>query len=191
MPGHTLRTMDYSVLQQCMHCGMCLPTCPTYDQTKHERNSPRGRIALMRAVADGTLAVTQEFAEEMSYCLGCLACQTACPAGVNYAELFETARSDIERQGAQPGVTRKFWRGLTLGFLFMRPRALRMLGRAIGAYQRSGLEQLARRAGLMRLLPLGLRRLEPQTPRMAKRFSDGLIAPQETPPATAQYRVAL
>ena len=85
MAGHTLRTIDYAVLQQCMHCGMCLPTCPTYDQTKHERNSPRGRIALMRAVADGALEVTHEFAEEMSYCLGCLACQTACPAGDTHA----------------------------------------------------------------------------------------------------------
>ena len=191
MSGHTLRTIDYSVLQQCMHCGMCLPTCPTYDQTKHERNSPRGRIALMRAVADGTLAVTHEFAEEMSYCLGCLACQTACPAGVNYAELFETARSDIERQGAQPGVVRRFWRSITLGFLFMRPQSLRLLGRAAGAYQRSGLEGLARRSGLMRLLPPALRRLEPQTPRIATRFSNALIAPEEVPPATAKYRVAL
>ena len=191
MPGHTLRTIDYSVLQQCMHCGMCLPTCPTYDQTKHERNSPRGRIALMRAIADDALAVTHEFAEEMSYCLGCLACQTACPAGVNYAELFETARSDIELQGAERGVGRKFWRTVTLGFLFMRPQALRMLGRAVGAYQRSGLEALARRLGLIRLLPSGLRRLEPQTPRMARRFSNALIAPSEKPPTAARYRVAL
>src|SRR4028119_1057232 len=114
----SLKTLDYSVLQQCMHCGMCLPTCPTYDTTKRERNSPRGRIALMRAIADEELAVTREFAEEMSYCLGCLACQTACPAGVNYAELFETARSEAERKKVNPGVQRKFWRALTLHFLF-------------------------------------------------------------------------
>src|SRR5512138_3664468 len=144
MAGATLRTIDYAVLQQCMHCGMCLPTCPTYDQTKQERNSPRGRIALMRAIADGTLDVTQEFAEEMSYCLGCLACQTACPAGVNYAELFETARSDIELSNAHPGLARKFWRGLTLGFLFMHPRALRFAGRLMRVYQRSGLESFVR-----------------------------------------------
>jgi glycolate dehydrogenase iron-sulfur subunit len=191
MASPTLRTIDYAVLQQCMHCGMCLPTCPTYDQTKHERNSPRGRIALMRAVADGVLDVTQEFAEEMSYCLGCLACQTACPAGVNYAELFETARSDIELHDAHGGVARRFWRAVTLGFLFMRPRALRMLGRIVGAYQRSGLEALTRRTGLLRLLPPALRRLEPQTPRIARRFSNALIAPLEQPPAPARYRVAL
>ena len=97
----TLKSLDYSVLQQCMHCGMCLPTCPTYDETKRERNSPRGRIALMRAIADGELDVTPTFADEMCYCLGCLACQTACPAGVDYAALFETARGDIERSRRQ------------------------------------------------------------------------------------------
>ncbi len=79
----TLASIDYTVLQQCMHCGMCLPTCPTYDTTKRERNSPRGRIALMRAIADGELAVTRELGDELIYCLVCLACKTGCPAGVN------------------------------------------------------------------------------------------------------------
>ena len=155
-----------------MHALRDVPaTCPTYDTTKRERNSPRGRIALMRAVADGDLEVTREFAEEMSYCLGCLACQTACPAGVNYAELFETARSDIETQGAHPGVERKFWRAVTLGFLFVHPRALRAAGWLLRVYQRTGAEAFVRRSRLLRLLPPALRRLGPQTPRMAPAFS--------------------
>jgi glycolate oxidase iron-sulfur subunit len=183
--------MDYAVLQQCMHCGMCLPACPTYDATKRERNSPRGRIALMRAVADGELEVTREFAEEMSYCLGCLACQTACPAGVDYAELFETARSDIEAQHAQPGARRTFWRAVTLGFLFVHPRALRAAGWLLRLYQGTGAEALARRSGATRLLPASLRRLEPQTPRVAPAFSNALIAPREAPGGQPRYRVAL
>jgi glycolate oxidase iron-sulfur subunit len=187
----TLESIDYSVLQQCMHCGMCLPTCPTYDTTKRERNSPRGRIALMRAIADHELAVTREFAEEMSYCLGCLACQTACPAGVNYAELFETARSDIEIAGAHPGVQRKIWRALTLRFLFMHPRVLRGAGRVLRMYQRSGLETAVRRMGLLRLLPAALRRIEPQAPRIGPRFSNAVIAAEERPSGAARYRVAL
>jgi glycolate dehydrogenase iron-sulfur subunit len=191
MAGATLRTLDYSVLQQCMHCGMCLPTCPTYDTTRRERNSPRGRIALMRAIADGTLGVTHEFAEELSYCLGCLACQTACPAGVNYAEAFEAARNDIELSQAHPGLARKLWRGLTLGFLFMHPRTLRAAGRILGVYQRSGLESLVRRSGLIELLPASLRRLEPQTPRIASRFSNARIATHEEPDGAARYRIAL
>ncbi|NDF17817.1 MAG: hypothetical protein EB079_07635, partial [Verrucomicrobia bacterium] len=62
--GETLESLDYSILQQCMHCGMCLPTCPTYDATKLEQHSPRGRISLMRAIADGQLSPTRAFGEE-------------------------------------------------------------------------------------------------------------------------------
>src|SRR3989442_12140876 len=65
-----LKQLDYSVVQQCIHCGMCLPTCPTYDETKLERNSPRGRIALMRRIADGQLDVSEAFGEELYFCLG-------------------------------------------------------------------------------------------------------------------------
>ena len=187
----TLQTLDYSILQQCMHCGMCLPTCPTYDATKRERNSPRGRIALMRAIADGDLEVSRTFADEMSYCLGCLACQTACPAGVDYTELFETARSDIERSGINDAWARNLSRRLTLGFLFRHPRAMRTVGRVTRLYQRSGLQAAVRTFGLTMFLPATLRRLEPQTPPMASAFSNRLIAPQESPRGERRYRVAL
>jgi glycolate oxidase iron-sulfur subunit len=174
-----------------MHCGMCLPTCPTYDATHLERNSPRGRISLMRAIADGALEVTGTFADEMSYCLGCLACQTACPAGVNYAVLFETARSDIQVAGADRSLTGRFWRSFTLRFLFLRPRLFRTAGRLLRFYQRSGLQRASRRSGLTRLLPSGLRRLEPQTPVIAPVFSDGLIGRHEAPREPPRHRVAL
>ena len=170
---------------------MCLPTCPTYDATQKERHSPRGRIALMRAIADGELAVTREFAAEMSYCLGCLACQTACPAGVDYTELFETARSDAERSGVMSSAARSFWRWVALDVLFPRPRALRLAGRLMRVYQRSGLETAVRRFGLTMFLPPSLRRVEPQAPRIAPRFSNRLIAPHEAPAGEARYRVAL
>ena len=68
-----LRTLDFSVIQQCMHCGLCLPTCPTYAATKVERHSPRGRISLMRAIAEEQMETTRTFADEMYFCLGCLA----------------------------------------------------------------------------------------------------------------------
>ena len=187
----TLKQLDYAILQQCMHCGMCLPTCPTYDTTKRERNSPRGRISLMRSIADGDLGITKEFADEMSYCLGCLACQTACPAGVNYAELFETARSDIEVSGIHHSAARSFWRTLTLEVLFMHPRLLRTAGKMISFHQRSGLEKWTRRMGLTKLLPGDLRRLEPQSPRIAEKFSDDLIRETEDPAGTPRRRVAM
>src|SRR6188474_3279176 len=134
-----LKDLDYSVLQQCMHCGLCLPTCPTYDATQVERNSPRGRIALMRAIADGNLEATRTFAEEMYFCLGCLACMTACPAGVNYAELFEHARAEAEQSGTLASPRRNFIRKFTVGWLFMDLRRLRFLGRLMRLYQRLGL----------------------------------------------------
>jgi len=176
-----LTGLDYSVLQQCMHCGMCLPTCPTYDETKLEKHSPRGRIALMRAIADGELEVTKAFGEEIYYCLGCLACTTACPADVKYAELFETARAEVERQGVLDTPKRGALRTITLRVLFTRPRLLRFVGRALWLWQASGLQSLIRRTGLTNLLPSNLRRLEPQVPVIQAKFSHQLIRPVEQP----------
>lgn len=187
-----LASLDYSVLQQCMHCGMCLPTCPTYDQTGLERNSPRGRIALMRSIADGELDLTRAFADEMYYCLGCLACMSACPAGVDYATMFETARAEIEQNHAAGGGQRVFWRWLAVKTLFMHPRLLRLTGHLLRFYQWSGLEAGLRRIGLLRLLPRSLRELEPQMPRVAAGFSNRRIQPIETPTGGApRYRVGL
>ncbi|OAM88588.1 (Fe-S)-binding protein [Termitidicoccus mucosus] len=187
-----LRALDYSVLQQCMHCGMCLPTCPTYAETKLERHSPRGRIALMRAIADGELELSKSFAEEMYYCLGCLACTSACPAGVHYAELFETARAEIERRRLLDSPKRNFIRWSVVRVLFTRPRLLRLAGRFLWLWQASGGQWLFRKLRLNRLLPRNLRRLEPQAPRACAKFSHQLIAPVEGPKAErARRRVAL
>jgi len=188
-----LDRLDYSVLQQCMHCGMCLPSCPTYLETKKERNSPRGRIALMRAIADGELAVTKAFGEEMYYCLGCLACVTACPAGVNYPQLFENARAEIEHQGVLFHPERQFWRWLTLRQIFAKPRLLHLVGRLLWLYQASGLSRLMRRSGLMRVLPKNLRELEPSTPTVRRDFSADLISENESPADTdsVHYRVGM
>lgn len=189
--ARTLRQLDYAILQQCIHCGMCLPTCPTYDATKRERHSPRGRIALMRAVADEELEVTSAFAEEMSYCLGCLACRSACPAGVDYATLFETARAEIESKHVVTGTSRSFWRLLTLRFLFMKPGALHRAARLLRFYQRTGLQSAFRKLGLTRLLPANLRRLEPMAPAIAPRFSCELISATEQAPGESTLHVAL
>jgi glycolate oxidase iron-sulfur subunit len=175
----TLAEMDYSVLQQCMHCGMCLPTCPTYVETKEERHSPRGRISLMRAIADGELDVTKAFGEEMYYCLGCLACTSACPAGVNYAELFETARAEVEKTAVLDSPKRDAIRWFALRLIFTRPRLLRFVGRLLWLWRVSGAQTAFRKLGLTRLLPPNLRRLEPQAPAVQARFSYQLIRPVE------------
>ena len=186
-----LKNLDYSVVQQCMHCGMCLPTCPTYDATKLERNSPRGRIALMRAVADGRLEATSAFADEMYFCLGCLACMTACPAGVNYAELFEHARAEAEESGVLDSPGRKWIRLFTLRWLFMDLQRLKLVGRVMRLYQELGIQRFIRASGILKLLPSRMRQLEAMTPTVLAHFSDDLIAPVTRARSPKRYRVAV
>jgi len=186
-----LKVLDYSVVQQCMHCGLCLPSCPTYDATQLERHSPRGRIALMRAIADGQLEATKTFGEEMYFCLGCLACQSACPAGVNYAELFERARADVEGSGVLRHSRRNLLRAVALRWLFLDLRRLRLLGRLLRLYQALGLQALTRRSGVLKLLPARLRALEAQTPQVQPRFSADLIPPLTPASGRKRFRVVL
>jgi len=190
-PVSHLKGLDYSVVQQCMHCGLCLPTCPTYDATKIERHSPRGRISLMRAIADGRLDVTRTFADEMYFCLGCLACMTACPAGVDYAELFENARAEAESSGVLKSPRRNLIRTFAIRWLFMDLSHLRLVGRVLRLYQRLGLQTLVRRSGVLKLLPKRLRELEAFTPDIQPRFSAELIAPLTPAVGRKRYRVAM
>ena len=186
-----LKDLDYSVVQQCMHCGLCLPTCPTYDATKLERNSPRGRIALMRAIADDRLAATKAFADEMYFCLGCLACMTACPAGVNYAELFEHARAEAEEARVLDSPKRNLIRAFTVKWLFMEHARLQWAGKALRLYQQLGLQTLVRKSGVLKLLPKRLRDLESITPTIQPEFSAELIAPITPAVGERKYRVAM
>lgn len=190
-PKSYLKDLDYSVVQQCMHCGLCLPTCPTYDATKLERNSPRGRIALMRAIADDRLEPTRAFAEEMYFCLGCLACMTACPAGVNYAELFEHARAEAERSKVLSHPRRSVIRGFTLQWLFMDLRRLRFVGWFMRLYQNIGLQSLVRKSGVLKLFPRRLQELEAMTPRIQPKFSADLIQAVTPASPAKKHRVGM
>lgn len=190
-PFSHLKDLDYSVVQQCMHCGLCLPTCPTYDATKLERNSPRGRISLMRAIADGRLDPTEAFADEMYFCLGCLACMTACPAGVNYAELFEHARAEAEASGVLNNPKRNAIRAFSVGWLFMDLSRLKVLGFAMRLYQQLGLQWFVRNSGVMKLMPKRLRELEAMTPDIQPALSSDLIAPVTPARGQRRYHVAM
>ncbi|TWT93471.1 Lactate utilization protein A [Botrimarina colliarenosi] len=181
--ANLLETMDYSVVQQCMHCGLCLPTCPTFVETGRERNSPRGRIALMRSIADGELELSRDFAEEMDYCVGCLACQTACPAGVEYASLLEKGRAASENAGLLDTPMRRVYRWLGLRVLMTRPWLLRLVAKWIALQQKPAVRRTLYKIGAMRLAPKTLRDLEPQAPPIDPPFSDARIKTVETPPA--------
>jgi glycolate oxidase iron-sulfur subunit len=145
----------------------------------------------MRAVADNRLEVTRLFGDEMYFCLGCLACMSACPAGVNYAELFEHARADIERTGILRAPKRNFIRWFTVAWLFMDLKKLRLVGRVLRWYQAIGLQRLVRASGLLRLLPARLRELEAMTPTVQPRFSHELIAPVTAAIGLKRFRVAM
>lgn len=186
-----LKDLDYSVVQQCMHCGLCLPTCPTYVATKVERHSPRGRISLMRAIADDRLDVGKTFAEEMYFCLGCLACMTACPAGVDYAHLFECARAEVEERGLLQSPKRNLIRAFAVRWLFTDLNRLHLVGKALRLYQQLGFQALVRQSGVLKLLPRRLQELESITPTIQPSFSADMITPVTLPAGERRYRVAM
>ncbi len=185
-----LSKLDYSMLQQCMHCGMCLPVCPTFDATKLERHSPRGRIALMRAITDGRLGLSRAFAEEMYFCLGCLACESACPAGVDYGAMFEASRCDVESSRVLATRKRDLARWLALQILFTHPRMLRLAGHLLRHYRNSLLPKALHQLRLTRWFPSWVREFEPFCPELSLFFSDQLIKEQETP-KIKKYRVGM
>ena len=159
-----------SVYNRCVRCGLCLPSCPTYVETLVETSSPRGRIALIKAVGEGHLDLTSPgFVHQMWECLDCRACEAACPSGVAYGELLETARAQVVRAtaAAQPA-SRRFLRDLCVGWLFGSLARIRLVAWFLRFYQRSGLQRLARRSGILRLL--GLASLERMAPTMSQRF---------------------
>src|SRR5881227_2337984 len=106
-------THTYDLIRQCIHCGFCLPTCPTYAVLGVEMDSPRGRIYQMQAVADGRMEVSAEFVDHMYCCLGCRACETACPSGVQFGKLIEAAREQIQLEVAHVPIHSEIKREVT------------------------------------------------------------------------------
>ncbi len=154
--------MDLPELYQCVHCGLCLNQCPTYRALHLEPESPRGRIHLVRAAAEGRIELNQRFQDHLYLCLLCRACETACPSGVQYGRIAETAREIIGPPGS------KLARAV-LNFAFTQllpyPRRLRVAAALLRLYQRCGLQRAIRP-----LLPERLRRMESMLPPISQRF---------------------
>jgi glycolate oxidase iron-sulfur subunit len=161
--------MNQDELLNCMRCGFCLPTCPTYIESGYqESHSPRGRIALMKAVVDGLIEPDEDFERSLDLCLGCRACEPVCPSGVNYGHLLEDAR-DIVNQNKKFSMPVKMVRKAVFKGLFPHQERMRGLTGLIGFYQRSGLQKVARGIGVMKLFPESLATMEkvlPQVPTM-------------------------
>ncbi len=140
-----------ALVADCVHCGFCLPTCPTYVLWGEEMDSPRGRIYLMGQGLEGE-PLSDAMVGHFDACLGCMACVTACPSGVQYDRLIEATRAQVERRHERPTDDRLLRAAIFA--LFPYPRRLRLLRGPLKAYQRSGLQRLVQRSGLLdRLAP--------------------------------------
>jgi len=172
------------LMDKCVHCGFCLPTCPTYVLWGEEMDSPRGRIYLMRLASDGKVTMNNTFVKHIDQCLGCMACVTACPSGVPYEKIIEPARAQIERRFSR-SLADRLHRDFVFA-IFPHPSRLRALLAPLYLYQASGLQRLVHTLGLTRLLPRKLREMEALLPRVpADAFSYNL---PERIPAQGQQR---
>ncbi len=170
------RTYDRALV--CVHCGLCLPACPTYTETGHEAESPRGRIQLMRQLAEGTIEPTASVRRHLDLCLDCRACETACPSGVVYHELIEETRARLPAaEGHRESLESRFMRWIFF-HMFTHPTRLKLALLPARVLQKTGLYHLMRRAGVMKLLPKSLRQMERMLP------PDGPLWPTRLPETT-------
>jgi len=149
-------------LDRCVHCGLCLNSCPTYRELGLEMDSPRGRIYQMVKIAAGELPAGPSYVDHINLCLGCRACETACPSGVSYGRMLEAARAGIESVVRRPAWAR-LARRFVFGSLLQSPTLLRLAGFALWVYQRSGLQKLVRATGVLKLFG-NLERIEKLAP---------------------------
>jgi glycolate oxidase iron-sulfur subunit len=157
---------DAALVGDCVHCGFCLPTCPTYVLWGEEMDSPRGRIYLMQEGLDGE-PLSDSMVQHWDRCLGCMACVTACPSGVQYDKLIEDTRAQVERRHHRSAKDRAL---RTLVFaLFPHPQRLRLLRAPLRAVQRSGLDRRLRRTGLLERISPQLAAMESLAPRVHAR----------------------
>jgi glycolate oxidase iron-sulfur subunit len=180
--------IDYELFLDCVHCGLCTASCPTYVELGDENDSPRGRIYLMRAVTDGRLALNREVRRHLELCLDCRACETACPSGVQYGKLIEPFRVAMEAQGSG-AKTRDWFHRLVLFGVFPYPDRMRKMLLPARIAQKLGLVRMAEALGLLRLLPARVRQLVLMLPPPAKRLPE---LPEVTPAkGRRRARVAL
>src|ERR1700749_3948662 len=163
-----IKPTQMDLIDDCVHCGFCLPACPTYLLCGNEMDSPRARIYMMKKAAQGEAPLDQRFRLHMDNCLGCMACMTACPSGVQYNKLIEDTRAQVERN--IPRTTRDSLFRRLLFATFPYVKRLRLLALPMLLYQRSGLQKLLRASGLLRLLPKRLGQMEALLPRVPTHF---------------------
>jgi len=152
------------LIDTCVHCGFCLPACPTYALWGQEMDSPRGRIYLMKLALDGHVQMNEKWVSHFDSCLGCVACMPACPSGVDYGKLIEATRAQIERNYRRPAAE-KLHRKLLFA-TFTKPARLNLLRWPLLAYQKTGLQFVLRALGLFKLLPKSIEAMDALLPKV-------------------------
>lgn len=156
---------EYEDVLQCMRCGFCLPTCPTFALTGRERSSPRGRVALARAVAEGKLNFTDAVKDEAFFCLDCRACTTACPSGVRAGEVMEICRSQSQQQKPAGHISNGI-RDFILQRMLPNPDLLEKSMLPARLYQRLGIQWLVRHSKALKLGPAWMEKAEGMMPKL-------------------------
>jgi glycolate oxidase iron-sulfur subunit len=161
------RTIDYQRFMDCVHCGLCLGSCPTYIETANENDSPRGRIYLWRAVVDGRLELSDEVRHHLDLCLECRACETACPSGVQYGQIIGSYKKDMTKL-LPPAPTLGAVQRWMLFHLTPHRRRMRWALAPLRLMQRVGLRGVVDRLG--RFLPRSLRLMQEIVPPLAPHY---------------------
>lgn len=154
-----------SELYKCVHCGFCLQACPTYVETGLEAESPRGRIALMKAVNEGRIGITDSVISHWDLCIQCRACEIACPSGVPYGNLIEATMQQVANH-RKPGIISRTVASLALKQTLPNQGRLALLVGGMRLYQRSGLQKAVRKSGILNAMPGGLGELEGSMPQL-------------------------
>lgn len=173
---------ERELIEDCVHCGFCLPACPTYVLWGKEMDSPRGRIYMMKSASAGQTPLNTTFQTHMDNCLGCMACMTACPSGVQYGKLIEDTRAQMERNIPRTWADRLYRRMLFATFPY--PARLRLLALPMWLYQKLGIQKLVRASGLLERLPRRLRAMEallPAVPKNVFRKLPAIVSPATAP----------
>ncbi len=177
-------------MYRCVHCGLCLSACPTYGVTGLEMESPRGRIALMKAVNEGRVGISDRIVSHWEACLNCRACEAVCPSGVPYGRMMERTRAQVRSRGRQSEGMKRMTRWFLRAAL-PRPGLMRFGASLMRLYQHLGVQRMVRRTRLLRLLPRGLQQLEAQLPRMSGRFFGPSRRRYQPSEGEARMKVAL
>ncbi len=171
-------------MYKCVHCGFCLQACPTYLETGLETESPRGRIALMKAVNEGRIGITPEVYRHWDLCIQCRACEVACPSGVPYGNLIEATMSEVEPRRKKGFLSRAVG-NFALNSIIPRQGRLELVASLLRLYQWSGMQTTIRKTKVLSTLAPGLAELEMSAPTVSKRR---LTAKGQVYPAQGEVR---